>query len=478
MKKILSKILVFALVICMSGAVSLFAGCSTSGTTDYEHTIVFYSSQGDKLQTITENAIAAFEAKYPGWTVSHETQGGYDDVKSKIITDLSAGTQPDLAYCYPDHVAEYIQTGKVVDLNKFWSSTETAKYNVTDSEGNTTVKDTGVMIGYTATEQADFVETYFQDCYGSTYGDYAKYGYSADSLLTVPFVKSTELMYYNKTALDALGFEPADTWDELWAQGEKLAETYPTATLLGYDSESNWFITMCKQNGWGYTSADSSEHYLFRGTEKEEWLATLQEYYNKGYITTQELLDGTYTSTVFTKGVNEGGLLYCIGSSGGASYQDPGTTFTYGITHIPGSTQDDGTVDYSCISQGPSLVMLTGGNGVSNASEKEVMTWMFVKELLDATFQASFSIQSGYNSVRKSVEDVEAYKANMEEGGIVATAVSVATSVQPYNFTSPAFSGSSEARTQVGNVILYCLKGTKTPNEALADAYEDCGGTN
>ena len=31
--------------------------------------------------------------------------------------------------------------------------------------------------------------------------NYSKYGYADTAILTVPFVKSTELLYYNKTAL-------------------------------------------------------------------------------------------------------------------------------------------------------------------------------------------------------------------------------------------------------------------------------------
>ena len=43
-------------------------------------------------------------------------------------------------------------------------------------------------------------------------------------------------------------------------------------------------------------------------------------------------------------------------------------------------------------------------------------------------------------------------------------------------FVSPAFNGSSTARLQVGNVIVYAMRGEKTPEQALADAYKNCGG--
>lgn len=460
MKKILCILLVVA--VAVTCCCVLLTACNETST-DYTHTIVFYSSQGDSLQQVTAVAIKNFEAKYPGWKVQHVQVGGYDDVKEKVISDFQGKQQPDLAYCYADHVAQYLQTSKVIDMNTLINSTEKVKG----------ANDVEYPIGYTKEEVADFNKGYYEEGFASNYGDYAKYGYDANAMLTLPFVKSTELMYYNKTALDALGLDPATTWDELWEQAELLKAKYPTATPLGYDSEANWFITMCEQNGWGYTSA-SAPHYLFNNDNTKGWLQMLNNYYNKKYITTQNEY-GAYTSGLFTKGT-DGGAIYCIGSSGGASHQNPGKAFEWGIAPIPGSKQADGKINSAAISQGPSLVMFEAGNGVENIDEKKIMTFMFVKELMDPTFQASFAIASGYNPSRNSVYEIEAYKTHMEENDITAVASKVAASMSDRFFTSPAFVGSSTARTQVGNVVLYTLKGSKSPEKALADAIANCGG--
>lgn len=459
MKKILCVLLVVAIAIACCGI--LLTACNETST-DYSHTIVFYSSQGDSLQQATDVAIKNFEAKFPGWKVEHVAVGGYDDVKEKVISDFQGKQQPDLAYCYADHVAQYLQTSKVVDMSTLINSKDTVKG----------AEDKEYAIGYTAEEVADFVEGYYKEGLASNYGDYAKYGYSADAMLTLPFVKSTELMYYNKTALDAIGLSPATTWDELWAQAAIIKAKYPTATPLGYDSEANWFITMCEQNGWGYTSANAP-HYQFNNANTTAWLKQLNEYYNKGYIATQNEY-GSYTSALFTKGV-DGGAIYCIGSSGGASHQNPGNAFEWGIAPIPGSKLADG-VNSAAISQGPSLVMFEAGNGVENIDEKKIMTFMFVKELMDPTFQAAFAIQSGYNPSRNSVYEIEKYTEHMNGKDITAVAAKVAASMSDRFFTSPAFVGSSTARTQVGNVVLYTLKGSKTAEKALADALGNCGG--
>ena len=469
MNKLLKKLMVLSLVL-FAGLMLVSCG-EKDAISDYEHTIVFYSTQGDALQKVTQTAIDAFEAKYPGWKVYHTQVGGYDDVKKKIISDLGAKLQPDLAYCYADHVAQYIETKKVVDMSTLISMGEqTIKVKGDDGAYS---KELAVNVGYSAAEIADFVPGYYKEGLASNYADFESNGYSASSMLTMPFVKSTELLYYNKDALDKLGFEPAKTWDELWEQAEAIHKKWPKATPLGYDSESNWFITMCEQNGWGYTSAQKP-HYLFNNNDTKAWLEDLAEYYDKGYITTQAE-SGAYTSNLFVKGVDDGGIVYCIGSSGGASYQQT-NKFTWGITRIPySSTTKEGVNNKAVISQGPSLVMFKTDRS-SNVDEKQIMTFLFMKELLDPTFQAAFSIAAGYNPCRQSTYEVEAYEEHLEGTTATAVACVVARTMTQDFYTSPAFVGSSEARTQVGNALVYALTGEKDAAKALADAYKNCGG--
>ena len=470
MNKQLRKLAVLILAI-LTGL--LLVGCSkeTETVTDYEHTIVFYSTQGDALQKVTQNAIDAFEAKYPGWTVYHTQVGGYDDVKKKIISDLGGKLQPDLAYCYADHVAQYIETQKVVDMSLLINAGEKTIH--VKGEDGAYSQELTVQLGYTAEEIADFVPGYYKEGYASNYAEYEKNGYASDSMLTMPFVKSTELLYYNKSALDALGLQPAQTWDELWQQAELIHKKWPTATPLGYDSEANWFITMCEQNGWGYTQA-ANPHYLFKNADTQAWLEQLADYYDKGYITTQAE-SGAYTSNLFVKGVEDGGIVYCIGSSGGASYQQT-SKFEWGITRIPYSTTEkEGVNNKAVISQGPSLVMFKTDRS-SNVEEKEVMTFLFMKELLDPTFQAAFSIAAGYNPCRQSAYDVPAYVKHLQGTTATAIACVVAKTLNDDFYTSPAFVGSSEARTQVGNALVFALTGEKEAAKALADAYKNCGG--
>ncbi len=474
MKKFLTVALVscFALTGCL-----MFGACEQKS--DYDHTIVFYSSQGQDLALVTDTAIENFKEKYPGWEVEHSQPGGYDEVLRKVRSDLTAGIQPDVAYCYADHVAQYIASGTVVDMSKYLKSAESHTYTVGD------VTKTIDRIGFTDADVESFIDGYFEEGYAKNFTGYEAAGMTAEALITLPFVKSTEALYYNPTALKQIDYDaPPTTWTELWEMCKKAKAEWPICTPLGYDSEANWFITMSEQLEFGYTSVDPNNHFLFNNDRAKEWLTEIAGYYGKGYITTQQIY-GSYTSSLFTKGPAEGGLVFCIGSTGGAKNQSGGDLFTTEVAPIPGVDEDH----MQCISQGPSLVMFTGGHGVSNASEKEIMTFQFIKELLSVSFQAKFSRASGYAPMRTDVYDNEDFKLFVEgkdEDGKNLTGTDLiiskcvkAGSGEDFNkrlFTSPAFVGSSTAREQMTSVVQYVLLGQKDADRALRDAYKACGG--
>ncbi len=437
----------------------LTAALNTSDFTgsNEDKTIVFYHTMGDKLQAVLKVAVAKFNEVYPDWTISESAVGNYNAVRDKCTANLAAGAQPDLAYCYADHVALYLQTGKVVDMSDYINATGTIN---------------GRNIGYSEAEIADFVPGYYAEGLATNYGDYEKYGYTSTDMFTLPFVKSTEVLYYNADALKTAGIAKApETWDELWEDCRILGEVFPDCTPLGYDSEANWVITMAEQNGWGYTSAQAP-HYLFNNGDLADWLDDLYDLHEEWLFTTQKEY-GSYTSGLFIKGPEQAGTVFSIGSSGGANHQST-DAFTWGVAPLPGSKLADGSINKSAISQGPSLVMFQSNS--KNETEKQLMTWEFVKFLEDATLQAQFSMASGYNPTRLSTFNIPKYEEFLEDDSIVAATANVAKTMSNDFFTSPAFSNSSTCRDQMEAALYYVIKGQKDGAKALADALRLCGG--
>ncbi len=466
-----------------------------SGYDGSEVTIKFYHTMGENLTTVLEQYIKKFNDIYPNIKVEHSQEGGYEDVRDNISNELAVGEGPHIAYCYPDHVALYRRANKVLSLNNLISST------APDGAGG--------IIGMTDEQIDAFIDTYWNEGYEFDDGSH---------MYTLPFSKSTEVLYYNKTFFeicnkiyysdveldlmkgnptpvyedayemnedgsykldgsgnkipvyekDNKGADKVDgsgnkiiakirayernentsykldesgnkipktnpnphkgdanylisvptTWDEMEVTLRKIKAIDPNSIPLGYDSESNWFITMCEQYGSGYTSAIKVDgtNFLFDNPTSKSFVKRFQTWYSEGLFTTQEIYKA-YTSGLFTVTTADAQKSYMsIGSSAGATHQRPeksadGTyPFEVGIAPIP-QLKADGADGYQAkaISQGPSVCIFDKGNSMEN-----IASWLFVKYLTTSVdFQAAFSIASGYVPVLETVFENQTYSEHL-----------------------------------------------------------------
>ena len=466
MKRILALLLlvvmVVGLVACSSTKTPSTSGTPNAGSINftvpeggYDGSAVeikFYHTMGANLREVLDAYIVEFNKLYPNITIVSEQVGNYDDVRDQISTEIPAGNQPNIAYCYPDHVALYNLAGAVTTLDGLIDST----IEITRADGS---KET---LGLTAEQKADFIEGYYNE--GKEFGDGLMY--------TMPLSKSTEVLYYNKTFFDANNLTVPTTWDELEALCAQIKAIDPECIPLGYDSEANWFITMCEQYGSDYTSA-SGDHYLFDNEQNRAFVKKFNEWYNKGYLTTQTLM-GAYTSGLFTAQGEDTKSYMSIGSSAGATHQRPDMVdgaypFEVGIATIPQVNADNKKV----ISQGPSLCIFQKSN-----PQEVIASWLFVKFLTtNVDFQAEFGMASGYVPVLKSVGENPVYKEYLDsaDGGAYISALSAKVCLEQESayYTSPAFNGSSTARDQVGALMAKCLTLTGDIDAQIAAAFQD-----
>ena len=445
MKKLVSLLLLLAMLLSVGSVAVAEEAVIYDGS---EVTISFYHTMDATKRALLDSYIAEFNTLYPNIHIVHDQIGGYDDVRDQIAKEIPEGIQPNIAYCYPDHVALYNLAKAVQTLDAYIDSDAV----ITCADGTTEV------FGLTAEQKADFIEGYYNE--GKQFGDGLMYA--------LPFSKSTEVLYYNKTFFEANNLKVPTTWDEMEELIEQIVAIDPMSIPLGYDSESNWFITMCEQLKTPYTSA-TAPHFLFDTAENKEFVKRFRDWYLNGYVTTQELYGG-YTSGLFVS-TGEIKSYMSIGSSAGATHQRPTKVngeypFEVGIATIPQANADNQKV----ISQGPSLCIL------KNSDPQEVAaSWLFVKFMTtNVAFQAEFSMNSGYVPAIKSVTDIEAYAEFLAEadGGDYVAALSTKVCLEQADayYTSPAFNGSSTARSQVGALLTKCFN---IPDGADVDAKID-----
>ncbi|MBQ9731105.1 MAG: extracellular solute-binding protein [Bacilli bacterium] len=415
--------------------------------------ITFWHTMGTENQELLDAMILEFNKEWPNIKITHAAQGGYDDIRDKLIKGIPAKTLPTMAFCYPDHVATYLGANAVTPLDQFIES-DLPDY---------------------ALDTSDFVEGFWNE--GKEYDE-------DGTTFSVPFSKSTEVMFYNKTMFDKEGWTVPTTWNEMWTLCETIKAKYPNVTPLGYDSDDNMYITMSAQHNIPYTSIENK--FDFVNDDAKAMVKELKGYYDKGYFKTKGTSpNGAYTSTQFTDET----LFMTIGSTGGTKYNCPATTeidgvdtpaFEVGVAPMPQVDKNNPKV----ISQGPSITFFNS----DYISDKQLCAaWMFYKHITNTKNTATYSILTGYEPVRKSAYASAEFQAHMNnpqdkyKQKLIQNTAKLTSTITDYYFTSPAFEGSSQARSSCGALLTAVLFAETTPetidatiNEQFDIAYTDC----
>lgn len=440
-----------------SESTSSEGGDSSGGGNDsIKTTIKFKHRNSQTMSEVIDQMIEEFN-KIPGneniTIVNDKYSGDYNKLRDQVIADMNTGEYPDLVECYPDHVARYMDFGKVVNIDKYMNDP---------------------VEGWTQEDKDDIITAFLQE--GQSY--------SVEGTYSLPLSKSSEVMYYNWTVLENLQLDYNGrkqtvteeylknmTWEEMFeytapaimAKNESLPEgqkiidtTQEYYGVLGYDSDDNFFITLAEQYGYGYTSVDkvTGKGVLeFNNEDMRGLMKKLNDYHSKHYLATKGTSGGDYINTYFTKDA----FLFSIGSTAGYKYQQNGFSADVRAVKIPYAKDHD----YLCINQGPSVAILNHDNDVN----RQIATWRFYKFMTNYENNVNWATKSGYLPIRKSVFTSPAYieYCNPDDAevasieALAARTAAVSNEITAYVYASPTFKGSSTARDQVGSLMTNIL---------------------
>ncbi len=254
----------------------------------------------NKRQTdIYKNAIADFETLYPNITVNLRLYTDSGKIYNDVITNISTGTTPNVCISYPDHIATYL-TGDhvVVPLDELFDDPSFGLG--------------GSQVAFSSPSRGEVIPQFLDEC--AIGGHY----------YAVPFMRSTEACYINKTYVEALGYTLPETltWDFIWEVSETAARKgadgiYPlngqkVMIPFIYKSTDNMMIQMLKQKNAGYSSA-SGEISLFNDTTTE-LLYTIAEHAKTGAFSTFKI--SSYPANF----MNAGQCVFAIDSTAGATW--------------------------------------------------------------------------------------------------------------------------------------------------------------
>ena len=238
----------------------------------------WHSMSGAFTDTITEivndfnNTVGAEK----GITVNAVYQGGYEDVKAKTVASIKAGNSPEIVQGTVNNIMEYIQSGYVQALDDYIFNEEIGIENFDD-----------------------IYEVYRQE--NSSYLSDGKF-------YSLPFAKSTDLLYYNETFFTEHGLTPPTTWEEAEIVAKQITDITGKPSL-SIDNLPNYLITYLFQNDAEYTGKNGE--LLFNNPTTLEALKMLEK--NFGLGTWRIAGEDKYSSAPF---LAENIQMY-IGSSAG-----------------------------------------------------------------------------------------------------------------------------------------------------------------
>lgn len=438
--------------------------------------IEIWATFNDTYGNVIKAFIEQFKTIEPNITVTYtKKSGSYDDLRESILTGFPANNYPDVAVCYPDHVAEYIEYNKVVKMDKY----------IDDP-----------TYGWSQDDKDDIIPLYMEEVTS----------YSVPGTWSLPFAKSSEAMFYNATALLDLNLSDIDptindgnplteeyinnlTWEEMFnklcpalvAKNDSLPDTDKFLLsdqeyhgVVGYDSDDNLFITLAEQYGNPYTSLNQKTGVAsvdFVNDGNKNLMKQFNNNYKNGYLVTKASCNNAYVNTLFTAK----NLLFSIGSTGGTMYQYADDLFEVGVAPIP-SAQDG---EFAVINQGPGMVVFNHAD-----ANRELASWLFYDFITSTENTTYWATQTSYLPVRYSAFESEMYyeysSIEDKEGEELLTAKVAQLSTEITNdlFYSPAFKGSATCRTQVGSLMTQCLVEENLTEEKLDQlfqtAYDQC----
>ncbi len=469
---------IIALLLTLASVLSLTACHGTRDMNTFEipeefdtsrnYEITFWAKNDtNKAQTdIYEQAIADFEALYPNITVNLRLYTDYGKIYNDVITNISTQTTPNVCITYPDHIATYL-TGEntVIPLD---SMIENPRYGLGGSE-----------LRFDGPTEEEMVPQFLQECQigGLTYA--------------VPYMRSTECCYVNKTMLEKLGYELPEvlTWDFVWEVSEKATEQDANGlyTLNGqkvmipfiYKSTDNMMIQMLRQKDAAYSDA-SGNIGIFNDTTKE-LLYTVAEHAETGAFSTFKI--SSYPANF----LNAGQCLFAVDSTAGATWMgsyaplsdisaDKFVEFETEVRPVPQYDPENPKM----ISQGPSICIFN-----KDDPQEVLASWLFTQYLLSNEVQIAYSQTEGYVPVTTKAQNDPDYQDYLARSGednglhydVKLKAAKLLMENTDNTFVTPVFNGSASLRNAAGQLIENVTKSVRrhqTVDETyMQDLQED-----
>lgn len=397
-----------------------------SGSGEALHLTFYYPvNVGGSAAQLIENLCNDFNAENPDIVVEPVYTGNYDDTVTKLQTAVQGGTPPEVFVSLATQRFTMASTGMAMPLDDLIAA---------DPDGQEYID--------------DFLPGFMEDSYVD------------GQIYSIPFQRSTMVMFYNKDAFKEVGLDPEKpptTWDEVVEYGQKLTNENRYGVGLALNSGSaQWAFTgFCLQNSENGENlmTEDGKAVMFDTPGNIEALQFWLDLQNKYEIMAPGIVQWTDLPTQFLAG--EVAMIYH--TTGNMANISQNAEFEFGTCFLPG---------------GKRQAAPTGGGNfyISNGlSEDRVQAaWKFIRFMTEPERAAQWSLDTGYVATRQTCFETDLMKNYYEELPQAKVAYEQIDIAKPELTTYNA----AEIWRILNDNIQSAVVGDATPEEALKAAQE------
>ena len=431
--------------------------------TSRKYEITFWAKNDTNITQaeLYRKAISDFEALYPNITVNLRLYTDYGRIYNDVITNISTDTTPNVCITYPDHIATYMaDPNTVVVLDELMADPQ---YGLGGSK-----------LRFDGPAADQIVPQFLSE------------GRIADKQYALPYMRSTEAFYINKTYVEKLGFTLPEklTWDFIWEVSEAATEKNADGTFrvngqqvmipFIYKSTDNMMIQYLYQSGSSYSTADG-QIGVFNDTTRK-FLLTIADHVKTGAFSTFKI--SSYPANF----LNAGQCIFAVDSTAGATWmgsnaplldisEDKLVQFETAVMPIPQIDPENPVM----ISQGPSMCVFN-----KDDPQEVLASWLFAQFMLTDEIQIAYAQTEGYAPVTTKAQASEVYQDYLSRMGedndlyydVKLKATKLLLDNVDNTFVTPVFNGSASLRDASGQMIENVTKAIRrkqTVDEAFID---------
>lgn len=420
--KVMATVMACVLALTASASVSVMASNNPFAVTE-PIKIQWWHALESQYTPFVEETVAAFNKANPNITVEAVYQGSYANVNEKLIAAQAANNLPAVTVCNTPLIAEYGAAGLCEPLEKY---VQNDKWDI---------KDFGEGLLYSSSYEG--------------------------KQISLPFLISTQILFYNKDMAKADGITMPTKWSEMDAWLKKATKGERKATAVpGWDQW--YFETFYLNAGVKIINEDTNKTDLGDKAAMEV-AAQFKDWQGQGLLDwcygtdastnmRQAFIDGKYFSVMHTTSLYDTYVDRC--------------KFEVGMWYYPGNKTRNSEV-------GGSLILIPAKNTqkVKNAA------WQFIKYVTGKDVNMKWAEKTGYMPTRKSVFSSAEGKAFLEKKPAFKAVFDNLDNIYP-RIQHPGYSNLSRIwRDAMAKSIIEktdldkeMATAAKLINEALADA--------